>query len=274
MSELQMLNREEISLEMGKEIKQKEKESCCCLFFTQIKNFWNWFYSGRIRVSIDLFLLMWEKWTFFYNIGDVLAMIIGGVIKFLVPPSVHEFALQIAIPSMEIFLCLKFIIPALIGIFYLIKFTCIIPNPQAVEKQIKRDDDEYNASLQNIRENGFLSSSGMKFVWQNFKGRLFDFVVTSMFLAFMNLSGTWFVLYCIFVIWGAIGIIKDIIVARYCYCCLINNKFGSEINKCAKVFIEYAKYKPGRYFVNEYQEKNTGERKPETVELENKSKRN
>ena len=269
MSELQISKEEidfeeKIKFETRKKIEQEKEASCCCLFLGKIKSFWDWFYSGRIRVSIDLFLLMWEKLTFLYNCFDILAMITGGAIKFLAPSAVHELALQIAIPLMEVFLCLKFIVPALMGIFYLIIFTCIIPSPQAVAEQIEKDDAKYETNLRNIRENGFLSSSGMKFVWQNFKGRLFDFVVTSTFLTFMNLSGTWFVLYCIFVIWGAIGIIKDIIVARYRYCRLINNKFGSEINKYSKVFIEYAKYKPGLYFANEH--------KPKTKNTDNEKK--
>ena len=261
MSELQRLDEEKISLEMRKKIKQKEKEACCCLFFTQIKNLWNWFYSGRIRVSIDLFFLMWERWTFWYNIGDILAMIVGGAVKFLVSPAIHEIVVQFAIPLMKIFLCLKFIFPALVGIFYLIKITCILPSSQAVAKQIEKDDDKYAISLQNIRENGFLSSSGMKFVWQNFKGRLFDFVVTSMFLAFMNLSGTWFVLYCIFVIWGAIGIIKDIIVARCRYHCLVDNKFELKCNELTKSLVECARYKPGQYFANDSESKTTDNEK-------------
>ena len=84
-----------------------------------------------------------------------------------------------------------------------------------------------------------------------------------MFLAFMNLSGTWFVLYCIFVIWGAIGIIKDIIIARYNYCCLRDKKLKSECDRYTKIFVEYAKYKPGQYFSNE-----ANDVKPETIDNE------
>ena len=258
MNELQISEEENINLDSEKKIEQEEKESCCCSFFTQIKNFWNWFYSGRIRVSIDLFLLMWEKLTFLYNIVDLLAMITAGVIKFLLPSAVHDFVLSLAIPAMEILISLKFIIPALVILFYFAKWVNLLPNKQKVKQQIENDDKEYKNSLENIYKNGFFSSAGIKFVWKKFKGRLFDFVVTSTFLVFMNLSGAWFVLYCIFVIWGAIGIVKDIIAARYRYCCLDDNKFESKVNKHWKDIIEYTR---GTYYTND-----TNKQELETIE--------
>ncbi len=267
MTELQILHGEAINLETEKKTEHEEKESCCCLFLGKIKNFWDWFYSGRIRVSIDLFLLMWEKLTFFYNCVDLLAMIVGGAIKFLVPSAVHDFVLSLAIPAMEIFIFLRFILPALVVLFYFVKWVSLIPRRQKIKQQIEKDDAAYEISLRNIYKHGFFLGYGIKFVWQNFKGRLFDFVVTSMFLLFMNLSGTWFVLYCIFVIWGAIGIIKSIIVARYDYCCLVNNKFKSECSKFMKSTVEYARYKHGQYFAN-YDDKP----KQKTIDNENKEK--
>ncbi|MBQ9491633.1 MAG: hypothetical protein IJU86_02520 [Firmicutes bacterium] len=270
MSELQISKEEidfeeKIKFETRKKIEQEKEASCCCLFLGKIKSFWDWFYSGRIRVSIDLFLLMWEKLTFVYNCVDLLAMITTGAIKFLLPSAVHEFVLLLAIPAMEILISLKFIIPALIVLFYFAKWVNVIPDKQKVKQQIKEDDDAYKISLRSIHKNGFFSSAGIKFVWEKFKGRLFDFVVTSMFLVFMNLSGAWFVLYCIFVVWGAVGIIKDIILARYDYCCLVNDKFKSECSKFTKSTVEYAKHKHGQYFAN-YDDKP----KQKTIDNENK----
>lgn len=273
MSELQISKEEidfeeKIKFETSKKIEQEKEASCCCLFLGKIKSFWDWFYSGRIRVSIDLFLLMWEKLTFVYNCVDLLAMITAGAIKFLVPSAVHEFVLSLAIPAMEILIFLKFIIPALIVLFYLTKWAIVFPDKQKVKQQIEDDDKEYKISLKNIYDKGFWSSAGIKFVWKKFKGRLFDFVVTSMFLAFMNLPGAWFVLYCIFVIWGAVGIIKDIIGARIRYCCIANMtdiNLKSTCSKYMSTIIASMERKRGKYFAND-----TNEQKLETTDKEDK----
>ncbi len=264
MSELKV-SKAEIDFEMRKKTEQEEKDACCCLFLGKIKNFWDWFYSGRIRVSIDLFLLMWEKLTFWYNIVDLLAMITAGAIKFLVPSAVHDFVLSLAVPAVEILISLKFIIPALIVLFYFAKWLNLVPDKQKVKQQIEKDDAAYEISIRKVDKHGFFSRYGIEFVWQNFKGRLFDFVVTSMFLAFMNLSGAWFVLYCIFVIWGAIGIIRDMIRARLNYCRIANINLKSACSKFIKSTVEYAKHKHGQYFAN-YDDKP----KQKTIDNENK----
>ena len=221
-------------LDKIKEIKQEKKESCCGSFFTQIKNFWAWFYSGKIRGFIDLFLEGWSKWTFWGNLGDLLAMLAAGVVNFGLPTAVREFFLQFVNFFLNTYLSLRLFVPVLIISVYTIKTIWHLSNENRVKKKIKRDDEKYNHRLEEIYENGFFSRAVIKFIWENFRGRLFDFIVTSLFLALMNLSGAWFIIYCVFVVLTGINIIKDIVVAHCHYCEIKNKKIKKQLDQLIK----------------------------------------
>ena len=155
MSELQEESQEKRELDEIKEIKQEKKESCCGSFFTQIKNFWAWFYSGKIRGFIDLFLEGWSKWTFWGNLGDLLAMLAAGVVNFGLPTAVREFFLQFVNFFLNTYLSLRLFVPVLIISVYTIKTIWHLSNENRVKKKIKSDDEKYNHRLEEIYENGF-----------------------------------------------------------------------------------------------------------------------
>ena len=196
---------------------------------------WKRFYSGRRRVFIDLLLEGWAKWTFWGNLGDLLVMLTGGVINFGLSSVVRELVINLANIFLNIFLSIQIIVPILIFLFYFIKNIVYLSSNKKVESKINKDDKKYEKQLFNIYKYGFFSRYGIKFIWNNCRGRLFNFAITSLFLALINLPGTWFIVYCIFVIWSSIGIIKDIIVTRYYYCSYVEQRKSIEMTRIKSI---------------------------------------
>ena len=109
----------------------------------------------------------------------------------------------------------------------------------AEEAQVYIDkvNQEYCIGLDNIYHDSLLSSAGIKFVWQNLRGRLFDILVTSSCLLFIP-THIIFILYCVFVVMSALCFLKDIGIAIYWYLDIRNKHRRGKITNLQENFLD------------------------------------
>ena len=196
-----------------KKVNQEEENKNYSLW-QKIKSAWNWFYSGRIKAFIWRVLELWAKWTFLYNMTDLLML---STILFAVP-FFAQIATIYASVKMLIFACFVGV-----SIFNVVRES---RDTKEAQSYIDEVNQEYCTGLDGIYKDSLISKVGAKFVWQNFRGRLFDILVTSSCLLFIP-SHITFVLYCVFVAISALCFLKDVGIAIYWYLD-IRNKHRNE----------------------------------------------